>query len=47
MEALKLICAWCGALIREGKLPISHGLCRGCADRMAKELQQEKEHGNQ
>lgn len=33
-EPLKLLCAWCGTVIREGKPPISHGCCRACGDRM-------------
>lgn len=27
---MKLICAWCQALIRDGTLPASHGICEGC-----------------
>ncbi len=23
-------CAWCGTRMREGVLPISHGMCDGC-----------------
>lgn len=28
---LKLVCAWCSALIRDGVEPISHGICKPCA----------------
>jgi hypothetical protein len=29
----RLICSWCDVVIREGdpKLPVSHGICTGCA----------------
>lgn len=39
MDQLKQICAWCSALIRDGKLPISHGLCRTCGDKMLAEME--------
>ncbi len=29
----KVLCAWCGGLMRDGCLPISHGLCADCAVR--------------
>ena len=27
----RVVCAWDGAVIREGRAPVSHGLCDGCA----------------
>jgi hypothetical protein len=37
---MKVICAWCGLLIRDGdpKLPISHGLCVNCKDKLEQDL---------
>ncbi len=29
--SVKLICAWCGAIIKDGPGPISHGICDPCA----------------
>lgn len=29
---LKTVCAWCEAVIREGEEPVSHGICKTCAD---------------
>lgn len=37
-QPTKTICAWCGTLIRDGKMPITHGMCRACADRMLAEM---------
>jgi len=31
MPPLKLKCAWCDDVIREGREPISHGICPDCA----------------
>lgn len=28
---LKLVCAWCRGVIREGAEPVSHGICPRCA----------------
>jgi hypothetical protein len=30
VEALKVVCAWCKETIREGDLPVSHGICLSC-----------------
>lgn len=38
MSELLTLCAWCGVVIRPGKMPVSHGVCRECADRLEKEL---------
>lgn len=27
---LKLVCAWCGLVIRKGVGPVSHGMCSAC-----------------
>jgi hypothetical protein len=27
----RVVCAWCGALLRRGPAPTSHGICRRCA----------------
>jgi hypothetical protein len=27
---MKTVCAWCGSLIRDGSLPVSHGICTAC-----------------
>jgi hypothetical protein len=26
----KVLCAWCGVLMKDGALPISHGCCKSC-----------------
>jgi hypothetical protein len=31
---MKTICSWCGRVLREGPLPISHGICDDCAVKM-------------
>ena len=36
-----LICAWCGFVIRPGKLPASHGICPRCAENERKKLEAE------
>lgn len=40
MDALLLLCAWCGVLIRPGKLPASHGICPACAETLRKSFQE-------
>ena len=40
-EPLMLICAWCGFVIRPGKLPASHGICPRCAENERKKLEPE------
>jgi len=27
---MRVICSWCGALVRDGALPASHGICPPC-----------------
>ncbi len=29
-----VLCAWCGHVIRQGGLAISHGMCEGCANQV-------------
>lgn len=29
-DCLRTECAWCGKLIREGREPTSHGMCKEC-----------------
>lgn len=29
-----LLCAWCGHVIRQGGLTLSHGMCEPCADQV-------------
>jgi len=32
---VKTVCAWCGVILRPGPpAPVSHGICRGCRDRL-------------
>lgn len=33
---MKTLCAWCGLVIRDGSLPVSHGICVSCRDRFFK-----------
>ena len=35
---MKVICGWCRATLKDGPLPISHGLCAACAARLHAEL---------
>ena len=39
MGIMKLVCSWCDRVMREGdpKLPVSHGLCPSCAERLEQE----------
>lgn len=30
----KVVCAWCGKLLKDGKEPISHGICEPCAKKV-------------
>ena len=30
---MKSICSWCGVLIRDGREPISHGMCDACTEK--------------
>lgn len=34
MEDIKLICAWCQFVLREGSSPASHGICPLCQARV-------------
>lgn len=34
----RLICAWCQAVMAEGRLPPSHGCCPNCLHRMEAEM---------
>lgn len=45
LEPLKMICAWCGCLLREGKAPITHGICRRCADSMLQGMIEAEQEG--
>ena len=38
-DPLKLQCGWCGRILREGKMPLSTGICRACADDVLKQLE--------
>ena len=29
----KVVCAWCGEIVKEGIEPISHTICEECAER--------------
>jgi len=35
---LQVSCAWCGILITPGVMPVSHGCCKPCADRMTEQI---------
>lgn len=37
-QPLKMICGWCGTLLRDGRMPLSHGICKPCSDRVFAEL---------
>lgn len=34
----KVICSWCDVVIREGVLPVSHGICPGCREKLEQEI---------
>jgi hypothetical protein len=34
----RAICAWCDVVLREGVLPISHGICPACLERLEQEI---------
>ena len=41
---MKIICAWCGAIIKDGTEEIvSHGICRPCEDKACAEIKGEDE----
>jgi hypothetical protein len=29
------VCAWCGAIVRDGIEPVSHGMCQSCRQAQA------------
>lgn len=29
---MRVVCAWCGRVLREGAEPTSHGMCAACAE---------------
>lgn len=31
-EPMRVVCAWCKRVIREGSEPVSHGICSSCAE---------------
>lgn len=35
-----VLCAWCGALLREGGPEISHGICRDCAPALLEKIRE-------
>lgn len=45
LQALLLICGFCGKVIRDGKLPVSHGICRLCADRVLAQMVKDEKDG--
>lgn len=34
----KVVCAWCGAVLKDGEEPISHGICELCSEKVLKTL---------
>lgn len=34
---LRSVCAWCRTVLREGREPTSHGICRECAKKIKEE----------
>lgn len=38
---IKLVCAWCDAVIREGVEPESHGICPPCAAKVREDHERE------
>lgn len=41
MAAMKVVCGWCGLLIRDGEEPISHGMCPQCYEAGMKRLKEQ------
>lgn len=39
VQPVKLICAWCSELLRDGTLPASHGMCSRCRDKFEQDAQ--------
>ena len=42
-DPLRIDCAWCSRMIREGAEPTSHGICPACAAKMREEHGLKKE----
>jgi len=38
MQPHKIVCAWCGKILREGIEPTSHGICVECKDKVLSSL---------
>ena len=38
-----IICAWCKKMLKEGKEPYSHGICKDCAKEMEEDLKRYKQ----
>lgn len=38
-EPLTVVCAWCDLLLVDGGPEVSHGLCEGCAEAMARSIE--------
>lgn len=36
-EPPRVVCSWCSVVMREGSVPSSHGICKGCFDRVMTE----------
>jgi hypothetical protein len=36
----RLVCAWCGEILREGVEPISHGICPTCEQEVERATEQ-------
>jgi hypothetical protein len=36
--AMRVECSWCGATLREGPPPVSHGACATCAARLLEDF---------
>jgi hypothetical protein len=43
--ALRLVCAWCRVIVREGAEPASHGMCDGCRAKLHAELDAAERRG--
>lgn len=37
VQALRVRCAWCGALLSDGPEPTSHGICPDCSEKLQAE----------
>ncbi len=38
---MKIVCAWCGKTLQEGKEPVSHGICADCAKTLKEETNEQ------